>query len=162
MELSKKLIDAINEQINLEQWSSQLYLSMALDADDKSLLGTASWMKMQAAEEAGHANAMIAYLQKRNVRPSLKAIKDVPTDFGNVLEMFEETLTHERAVSDSIIKIVALAIKEKDFGAENFFREFVTEQEEEENSVMGIIDRFKLAGEAGMIFVDQSLGKRQA
>lgn len=161
MKLSKKLIDAINSQINAEQWSAQLYLSMALEAADRSLDGTAVWMNGQAAEEMAHAKAMIAYLQSRGVRPELQAIKEVPAKFDGALKMFELSLKHEQQVTDMIHKIVALAIEEKDYGCESFFRTFVTEQEEEETTVENIIDRFRMAGEVGLIFVDHSLASRQ-
>ena len=35
--LSKKLHDALNEQINAELWSAYLYLSMSMDAEAKGL-----------------------------------------------------------------------------------------------------------------------------
>ena len=35
--LSKKLHDALNEQINAELWSAYLYLSMSMDAEAKAL-----------------------------------------------------------------------------------------------------------------------------
>ena len=34
--LSKKLHDALNEQINAELWSAYLYLSMSMDAEAKA------------------------------------------------------------------------------------------------------------------------------
>lgn len=161
MKLSQKLINAINEQINAEQWSAQLYLSMALEAASRSLEGTESWMQAQAAEEMDHAKAMITYLQSRGIRPELKAIKDVPASFGSVTEMFESALKHEKHVTDLIHAIVDLAIEEKDYGCESFFRTFVTEQEEEESSFETIIDRFRMAGEHGLLFVDHSLSLRK-
>lgn len=57
--------------------------------------------------------------------------------------------------------IVALAIEEKDYATENFFRGFVDEQVEEEETASAIVDRLRKAGEAGLLFVDAELGKRK-
>ena len=40
--LSQKLHDAMNAQINAELWSAYLYLSMALDAENKGYKGIAN------------------------------------------------------------------------------------------------------------------------
>ena len=45
--LSKKLHDALNEQINAELWSAYLYLSMSMDAEAKGLKGVANWFFVQ-------------------------------------------------------------------------------------------------------------------
>ena len=48
--LSKKLHDALNEQINAELWSAYLYLSMSMDAEAKGLKGVANWFYVQFQE----------------------------------------------------------------------------------------------------------------
>lgn len=162
MKISNKLVEAINAQINAEQWSAQLYLSMALEAADRSLDGISSWMMAQAEEEREHSMEMIKYLQSRGIRPVLQPIKEVPVSFDGVIKMFELALKHEEHVTDLIHKIVALTIEEKDYGCESFFRTFVTEQEEEETTFAGIIDRLRIAGDAGLVFVDHSLGHQRS
>lgn len=161
MKISKKLIDAINSQINAEQWSAQLYLSMSIEAADRSLDGVACWMKAQAKEEIEHSMAMIGYLQERGVRPELRPIAEVPGSFGGVLSMFEQGLEHEKHVTELIENIVAQAIEDKDYGCESFFRGFVTEQEEEESTFCGIIDRLRMVGDTGLLIMDQTLGARK-
>ena len=64
-------------------------------------------------------------------------------------------------VSKMIDKIVLHAIEEQDFATENFFRIFVDEQVEEEELFGGIVDRLRLAGDAGLLFLDAQLGKRR-
>ena len=53
--ISKKMADALNEQVNKEMFSSYLYLSMSAYFDSKNLGGMAQWMKMQSQEEYEHA-----------------------------------------------------------------------------------------------------------
>jgi ferritin len=60
-----------------------------------------------------------------------------------------------------IDKIVLHAIEEQDFATENFFRIFVNEQVEEEALFGSIVDKMKMAGDAGLLFMDAQLGKRK-
>ncbi|HDM76759.1 MAG TPA: hypothetical protein ENG51_09855 [Deltaproteobacteria bacterium] len=53
--LSKRMEEALNNQINAELYSSYLYLSMSAYFESISLKGFAQWMKVQAEEELLHA-----------------------------------------------------------------------------------------------------------
>ena len=55
MILSRKLSDALNEQINMEMWSSNLYLSMSVHFTQIGLDGFAHWTLKQSQEELEHA-----------------------------------------------------------------------------------------------------------
>ena len=65
MILSRKLSDALNEQINMEMWSSNLYLSMSVHFTQIGLDGFAHWTLKQSHEELEHAYKMIDYSIKR-------------------------------------------------------------------------------------------------
>ena len=53
--INKTIQDALNAQINVEQYSAQLYLAMSGYCTAKSFLGFAQWLKVQASEETAHA-----------------------------------------------------------------------------------------------------------
>lgn len=161
MKLSQKLIDKINEQLNYEQESAYIYLSMAYELEYRGFEGFGRWLRAQQREELGHAEQMGHFLLRRGVRPSQLAIKEVPNKWGSVLEIFQAAYEHEKEVTKRIEALVKLAIDEKDYSAEDLFRHFVDEQVEEEESFAGIVDRLKLAGDAGLLFMDHALGKRQ-
>ena len=57
--LSKKLHEALNEQINAELWSAYLYLSMSMDAEAKGQKGVANWFYVQFQEEQDHARILM-------------------------------------------------------------------------------------------------------
>ena len=94
--LSQKLHDAMNAQINAELWSAYLYLSMALDAENKGYKGIANWFHVQFQEEQAHARIFINYLHSRDAKVELKPIEEVPTTWCCPLEMFKQTLEHEK------------------------------------------------------------------
>ena len=53
---SKQLIDAMNEQMKNEFLSAYLYLAMAGYFEAEDLPGIASWMRVQALEEAAYTD----------------------------------------------------------------------------------------------------------
>ncbi len=160
MSLSKNLSDALNEQINAEMWSSNLYLSMAIYFDKLGLTGFAHWMKKQSQEELEHAYSMIDWSIKRGGNPEVGQVNVVPTGWGSPLEVIEHVYNHEVHVSECIDKLVDIASAEKDKASQDFLWGFVREQVEEEESAQKIVDRFKLLGEKNIAFLDAELAKR--
>lgn len=161
--ISKKLAEAINDQINMEYYSAFLYLDMSSSMDAKGFRGYAYWLFLQYKEELEHAEKFIAYLQSRGEKPVLMKI-DAPEKVPEVpLVVAEAAYGHEVKVSRSIDKIYAMACKEQDFATASFLKWFIDEQVEEEESTSEIVDLFKLAGEgAGALFaIDHKLGSRR-
>lgn len=158
--ISKKLQDAINKQITAEMWSANLYLSMSYFFAKEGYEGFAHWMKQQSQEEMGHAYKLADYLIEREGTVLIDKLDVVPTGWGSPLEVFEHTFTHEQHVSKMIDELVDLAAKEKDKATENFLTWFVDEQVEEEATSRSIVKKIKLAGAAGLYFVNTELGNR--
>ena len=94
--LSKNLKNAINAQINAEMWSAYLYLSMSMDAEAKGHKGVANWFYIQFREEQDHARIFMNYLKSRDEKVDLMPVESVPTEWNSVLDMFKQTLEHER------------------------------------------------------------------
>ena len=82
MILSRKLSDALNEQINMEMWSSNLYLSMSVHFTQIGLDGFAHWTLKQSQEELEHAYKMIDYSIKRGGQVTIGVVNSVPTAWG--------------------------------------------------------------------------------
>ena len=158
--ITERLQKAINDQITAELWSSNLYLQMAYFFKKEGWDGFAHWMELQAVEEREHATKMGDFLVDRGGTVKLQMIDVVPEGWGSPLEVFEHTYSHECKVSKMIDGIVTLAIAEKDYATENFFRTFVDEQVEEEATASGIVDKLKKVGDTGVFFLDSQLGKR--
>ena len=137
--ISTKLHAAINDQINAELWSAYLYLSMSLDAEAKGLKGIANWFYVQWFEEQDHARILMNYLNSRDAKVCLKAIEPVRTEWNSVLEMFQETLRHEKVVTGLINNLAAIAAEDRDFASSNMLVWFVNEQVEEEESAREMI-----------------------
>ena len=100
--LSKRLHDALNAQINAELWSAYLYLSMSMDAENKGLKGVANWFFVQFREEQDHARILMNYINSRDAKVVLKPIEEVRTEWTSPLDMFKDTLEHEKVVTSMI------------------------------------------------------------
>ena len=160
--LSKKLESEINNQINAEIWSAYLYLSMSAWFEDKNLLGFANWMRIQYHEEITHALKFFDYINERGGRVILQPIKAVKTDWKNEIEIFQETLDHEKKVTSLINNLVNIAIEEKDHASNNMLQWFVAEQVEEESTADEILQQliFIKGNPQGLLMLDRELKQR--
>ncbi|RHJ91060.1 MULTISPECIES: ferritin [Bacteroidales] len=160
MILSRKLSDALNEQINAEMWSANLYMSMYTHFVVLGLDGCAHWMRKQSEEELEHAYSLINYSIKRGGQVVINPINSVPTAWGSPLEIFEHVYKHETYISELIDKLVDLASSEKDKATQDFLWSFVREQVEEEATAKNIAEKLKSYGEHHIAILDHLLSKR--
>ncbi len=160
--LSKKIEDALNNQINAELYSSYLYLAMSAHCSEQNLEGFAHWMAMQAQEEMAHAMKFYGFINERGGRNILKAIEAPPVSWDSPLAVFEAVLEHEQKVTGLINNLVDLAITEKDHATNIFLQWFVTEQVEEEASVNSVLQKLRLMGDntSSLFMIDQELSAR--
>lgn len=160
--INKKVEEAINSQINAEQYSGYLYLSMSAYFQEMGLRGFAHWMEIQAAEEFGHSRKLYNYLFDRGGRVMLKAIDGPPTEWKSPAHVFEEIYKHEQKVTGLINDLVNLAIAEKDHATNQMLQWFVAEQVEEESSALTILDELKLIANDGngLLMKDRELAQR--
>lgn len=159
--ISQKLQDALNIQINAEMWSANLYLSMSFYFEKEGYTGFAAWMKKQFQEELEHGCSMADYLIKREGTARVDKIDVVPSGWGSPLEVFEHAYKHECHVSKLIDELVKAASAEQDKATQDFLWGFVREQVEEEATAKAIIDKLRIAGDAGLYFVDCEMGCRK-
>jgi ferritin len=160
--ISKKMQDAVNDQINAELYSSYLYLSMAAYFEEKNLRGMATWMTIQALEEKDHAMKFYNYIVERGGRVKLQAIAEPPFEWKSCLDVFKAALDHERYVTRRINDLTELAMEEKDHASQIFLQWFVTEQVEEEANAEEIINKLEFLSESkhGVYMLDKELGAR--
>lgn len=156
------MLEALNKQINEELYSSYLYLSMSAWFDNIGLKGFANWMKVQAKEELGHAMKFYNYIISRGGGVQLHEIKAPPHEWQSPLHAFEETLKHEKHITECINKLVELAEEEKDRATFNMLQWFVDEQVEEEANDEEIIAKLKMIeGSNGIFMLDNQLAQRK-
>ncbi len=161
--LSKRLEQAINEQIKNELYSGYLYLAMAAQCESMNLKGFAHWLKVQAKEELGHAMRLYDFVNDRGGRVVLEAIEKPPVEYPSLQAMFTTVLEHEQKVTVLINKLYEMAKEENDYPLQVHLQWFIEEQVEEEKNPTEILAMLKLTGEGGngLLMLDSKLRERE-
>ena len=129
--MDKKLLGAIQDQVNAELYSSYLYFAMSSWLESQNLPGFANWTRVQAQEELFHATYMHDYLIRRGEASLMQAIACPPNEWADIEKVFAQVYEHEGKVTASINNISTLALEAKDHAAYQFFMQYVDEQVEE-------------------------------
>ena len=160
--MSRELFKAINDQINAELWSAYLYLSMSMDCEAKGYKGIANWFYVQFQEEQDHARIFMNYLNSRDEKVVLLPIAEVQTEWDSVLDMYKDTLNHEKKVTAMINNIAAIAQQDRDYASINRITWFIDEQVEEEEAAREMITTFEAVegNKYGMYMIDKELAAR--
>jgi len=160
--MTSSVLDAITRQIAAEFGASFSYLAMAGWCEHHKFMGAGKWLRLQSAEEHGHAMKLFDFVLARNHPVKLPAIAEPKSDFGSVVEVFERALAQEQEVSKQIDGLYELAFQEKVFAAMAELQWFITEQVEEEKTVREIVAKFHMVknDSAALLDLDRELGGR--
>ena len=162
--LTKALVDRLNQQINLEFYSSNLYLQMSSWCEHAGLEGCAEFMHQHAQEEMGHMQRLFNYVNETGAMAVLGQIDAPPTEYESIADVFRKTYEHECLVTSRINDLADAAMKEADYSTFNFLQWYVAEQHEEENLFSGILDKVEMIGteKKGLFFLDREIGRMRA
>lgn len=158
--LSKTIQAALNRQVLMEAQSSQAYLAMASWADiQPGLKGVSGFFFKHSDEERMHMLKLINFINERGGFAVIPALEQPMLTFPSLKKAFEELLTHEIAVSESINQIVDLSLTEKDYATLNFLQWYVNEQIEEERLARECNDKLELIGDdkSGLYLFDRDI-----
>jgi ferritin len=160
--MTSTVTEAINTQIAAEFGASFSYLAMAAWCEHHKFMGSGRWLRLQSAEEHGHAMKLFDFLLARNHPVSLRAIDEPRADYSSLVEVFERSLAQEQEVSRQIDALYELAFREKVFAAMAELQWFITEQVEEEKTVREIVAKLHMVKDdpASMLDLDRELGAR--
>lgn len=157
MLISKELNAAINEEIGLELYASHQYLNMASYFDGLALKQLAAMFRKQGDEEREHAVKFMRYLDDTGGTVAIPAVQAPQAGFASVEAAVQVALDWELEVTRRINALMAMAIEQKDYAAQDFLRWFVTEQVEEVATMDNLLKVVKAAGERSLIVVEAYL-----
>lgn len=159
--ISKKLVAALNDQIQMEANASFLYLSMSGWCEVQGLKGCAAFLRRQSAEENMHMLKLVDYLLEISEVPVIPAVNKPKETFSSVASLLKEVYAHEQEVTKAIFRLVELSNKEDDFTTFNFLQWYVAEQREEEALMRDILDKINLIGDGplSLYYIDQEVEK---
>lgn len=160
--LSKKLLDAINEQIQYEFYSSHLYLAMAAYCYSIDFDGFANFFMVQAEEEKFHAMKFFNFVNEMDETVVIHGLDTPPSDYKDMEEIYEKTLAHEKFVTARIYNLMDIAMEEREHATISFLKWFIDEQVEEEATAKGILQKIKRAnGDMSIMYaIDTEMSNR--
>lgn len=157
--LKEEMIRQLNDQLNLEFYSANLYLQMSAWCSDKGYEGAAAFMMEHSREEMTHMQRLFKYVGDTGALPLLGTIEAPRSDFASLKEVFTLAYQHEQLITEEINKLADLAMTTKDYSTFNFLQWYVAEQHEEETLFKSVIDKLDLVSNTGngLFLVDKDL-----
>jgi ferritin len=156
---SKQLVAAVNRQIGNEFGASLQYVSIASYFDGRALTGLARFFYRQAEEERDHAMKFVHFVVDSDGRLKIPEIPAPQPSFDSVSEAVKLALEWEQEVTRQIYGLVEIAKQDSNYIALRFLDWFVNEQFEEVNTMNQLLQVVDLAGEGGLLHVEEFLAR---
>ena len=129
--LDTKFHNLLHDQIRTEFTASQQYIAIAVHFAGADLPQLAKHFYAQAVEERNHAMMLVQYLVDRDVEVEIPGTDPVRNAFASATDALRLALDQERAVTEQITRLAAVARDEGDYLGEQFMQWFLKEQVEE-------------------------------
>ena len=157
---SKRIIDAIDEQIGNEFAAMLQYTAIAAHFDAETLPELSAHFAKQAEEEKLHALKFIKYVVDTGARVNIPAVGAPRCKFDAAEQAVQISLDQEKKVTSQINALVHIAKEESDYTTDNFLQWFVQEQLEEVSSMSDLLNVVQRAGEGNLLRVEEYLARK--
>ena len=141
--MNESLKSALNDQMNFEFYSAQVYLAMAAYCSSESLDGFANFFIVQSEEERFHAMKIYKFLNDRGGRVTVSGMETPNNTYQSVLEAFEHAYQHEQIVTKRFYHLSDLAMNDREHATIHFLKWFIDEQVEEEALFDSIVQKLR-------------------
>lgn len=157
--MNNKVEEALVRQIQLEEQSARIYMSMASWCEVKGYPGAAKFLYVHSDEERMHMTKLIKYVNDKGGYALLQPQEAPDSEYESLLDVFEKILVHEEFITSAINDLYEIAFTAKDYTTSQFLQWYIEEQIEEESMFKGILDKFRLAGgqSGGLFHLDKEL-----
>jgi len=144
MLLDQKVIETLNYRIQQEEDSARLYEQISLWLNNKGMINLSKLYKKYADEENSHAGWSKSYLLDHRITPELRILKKVGTEFIDVKQILDLTLSHELDVTRQVTELAELALEEGNHVLYSLATKYCAEQQEEHGKATTNLDIFAL------------------
>ncbi len=157
--MKENIEQALNEQIEKEEFSSRFYLAAAIWCESNGFPGSAKFLYGHAEEETMHMMKLVHFVVDRGGAVKLSVLKQPAQEFNSLAEVFTLIRDHEKYITESINQLFGLTVDEKDYTTGNFLQWYISEQIEEESLFNTILDKINLIGDskASLFHIDKEL-----
>lgn len=144
--LKPRMRDAFIQQLATEQYSSNLYLTIASYFGDVALDGCEQFFREASGEETEHALLFFNLLIDRGEKFQLNVVNAVNYMPTSVLDAFVKHYENEVKVTHAIHNLYMIAVEEKDYASQVFLHDFLELQVQEEKEAQDLVQLLKLGG----------------
>jgi len=159
MLISNEMTKKMNAQIGSELGASNQYLRIAAYFDSENLPELATFFFRQSDEERMHALKFVHYVLEAGGEIEIPAIPATPGQISSAKAAVQMALDWELEVTNQINDIMALAVEQHDFIAQQFLHWFVSEQLEEVSTMSELVSVIDRAGEQ-LLLVEEYIARR--
>ena len=159
--LKTKVVELLNQQVSLEDYSANLYLAMSSWCISQKFIGCARFLEAHSDDEHTHMRKLFNYINETGSMAIVSEVAKPKMDFKSIRDVFEKTLEHEKLITQKINELADTCLGAKDYSTFNFLQWYVSEQHEEEHLFKGILDMMDIMGldGRGLFMVDREIGK---
>ncbi|HFZ8993083.1 TPA: non-heme ferritin-like protein [Citrobacter freundii] len=144
------LAHKLNTQMNLEFYTSNLYLQLSDWCFNHSLTGSATFLRTQAQGNVTQMMRMFNFMKSTGANPIVKAI-DVPgEECAGLEELFQKTLEDYQRRSTTLSRLTDEARELNDEPTFNFLQDLEKEQQQDGVLLQTILDEVRSAKRAGL------------
>ncbi|GDX04342.1 non-heme ferritin-like protein [Buttiauxella selenatireducens] len=144
------MVQRLNLQINRDFCSSNLYLRLSAWCSEKSLTGTANFLRGQAQSNVTQMMRVFNFMKQAGGTPIVGAIDTQHCECNSLEMLFEQTLEDHRQRCVTLSKLTAEATDLKDYPTLTFLKTVDREQQEEGVLLTTILDEVRSAHKAGL------------
>ncbi|BFI91072.1 non-heme ferritin [Enterobacterales bacterium endosymbiont of Anomoneura mori] len=141
--LKNKNILNLNNQLNLEKYSSNLYLQMSAWCEIENFKNASIFFKKNSKEELEHMEKIFNYLCDINILPIINSNIKIKTNFNSLLDVFKYAYKNEIKNTYNINLISDFSFKNKDFKTFHFLSWYILKQKDEEKILKTILENLK-------------------
>lgn len=156
---SPKILDLLNRQVGVESYAASVYRSAAATAYALGLDVTARWLRSEAGDERGHADAFACHVEERGGDLRIPAVEAPPVaaDQHGLAAVLVAT---ESRTTAALVELLTAAESEGDRLTAEFVRGHVLAQVGEEAKVRQFA-RW-VAGSSDLASLDQQVASAAA
>lgn len=153
--LKQRIAEALASHADAAAWSARFFLSISVQMEYEGYSGFSRWMRGKYSEYNCESLSVIDYILEQGTHPVLSDITGIPSEFGDMLEAFEQGLVQLMRLGDSLESVVSLVQEEKDNTTYAKLQPMLLKQVAVEADISRIISRLKRGGgESGYSLYD--------
>jgi ferritin-like protein 2 len=144
------MVQRLNLQINRDFYSSNLYLRLSHWCSEKSLTGTAIFLRNQAQCNVTQMMRIFTFMKQAGGNPIVATIEEPPRECDSLETLFEQTVADYDQRCATLTTLTAEATALNDFSTLTFLKTMDREQQDEGVLLNTILDEVRNAHKAGM------------